>query len=322
MQIRKLRASGTEEDAAKADEVLHALLALKNRYKELTGEEHRSKASKVSGSGGAAGTKRGRDGEDAAGGPEQPSSSSAAAQQPRRAKQPKFVKPKKDEMEEVDPMTLPPGPETFPAWEEREFFRFEVLHESRKPGSRARVGRITTPHGVIETPCFVPVGTNAALKCLDERHARDAGVQLMFCNSKRATSDLRPPLCPQPPWDLPARAVSARAVSAPAGSAQPSPPEPAPLLSPPSPTVSSLCVRDAPPPSLLPCPLLPFSLPPARAPGEDHDGKTSERMVELPRLGHEGCLGLMRVRAWGMSGPVPVRIQEQNRTCLCDGTER
>ena len=44
VQIRKLRASGTEEDAAKADEVLHALLALKNRYKELTGEEHRSKA--------------------------------------------------------------------------------------------------------------------------------------------------------------------------------------------------------------------------------------------------------------------------------------
>ena len=35
-------------------------------------------------------------------------------------------------------------------------FRFEVLHESRKPGSRARVGRIHTPHGVIETPAFVP----------------------------------------------------------------------------------------------------------------------------------------------------------------------
>jgi len=58
-----------------------------------------------------------------------------------------------------------------------------VIHRSRKPGSRARVGRIHTPHGVIETPAFVPVGTNAALKCLDERHSRDAGVQLMFCNT-------------------------------------------------------------------------------------------------------------------------------------------
>ena len=33
-------------------------------------------------------------------------------------------------------------------------FRFEVLHESRKPGSQARVGRIHTPHGVIDTPGF------------------------------------------------------------------------------------------------------------------------------------------------------------------------
>ena len=45
------------------------------------------------------------------------------------------------------------------------------------------IGRITTPHGVIETPAFVPGGTNAALKCLDEGHSREAGVQLMFCNT-------------------------------------------------------------------------------------------------------------------------------------------
>jgi hypothetical protein len=80
-------------------------------------------------------------------------------------------------------MTLPPPADDFPPWAPRDFFRFELVHRSRKPGSRARVGRIFTPHGVIETPAFVPVGTNAALKCLDERHARDAGVQLMFCNT-------------------------------------------------------------------------------------------------------------------------------------------
>ncbi|KAJ1632078.1 tRNA-guanine(15) transglycosylase-like protein, partial [Pavlovales sp. CCMP2436] len=48
---------------------------------------------------------------------------------------------------------------------------------------RARVGRIVTPHGVIDTPCFVPVGTNGALKGVSSEQAREAGVQLMFCNT-------------------------------------------------------------------------------------------------------------------------------------------
>lgn len=60
-------------------------------------------------------------------------------------------------------------------------FRFEVLHSSRK--SRARVGRIHTPHGIIETPCFVPVGTNATLKAIDSKTVEELGVQLMFCNT-------------------------------------------------------------------------------------------------------------------------------------------
>jgi hypothetical protein len=36
-----------------------------------------------------------------------------------------------------------------------EAFGFEVVHQSSR--SRARVGLIKTPHGVIETPAFVPV---------------------------------------------------------------------------------------------------------------------------------------------------------------------
>ncbi|KAJ8600087.1 hypothetical protein CTAYLR_001907 [Chrysophaeum taylorii] len=74
-----------------------------------------------------------------------------------------------------------PDPSTFEAWSPRDYFRFEVVHESRK--SRARAGIIHTPHGTIETPCFVPVGTNAALKAVDSRQAEEAGVQLMFCNT-------------------------------------------------------------------------------------------------------------------------------------------
>src|ERR1700722_15671096 len=60
-------------------------------------------------------------------------------------------------------------------------FSFQILHQSRK--SRARVGRIHTPHGIIDTPNFVPVGTNATLKALDTVTADSLGIQLMFCNT-------------------------------------------------------------------------------------------------------------------------------------------
>ena len=71
--------------------------------------------------------------------------------------------------QDVDPMAPPPDASTFEPWAPRSHFRFEVLHESKKPGSRARVGRIHTPHGCIDTPCFVPVGTNGALKAVRSR---------------------------------------------------------------------------------------------------------------------------------------------------------
>jgi queuine tRNA-ribosyltransferase len=60
-------------------------------------------------------------------------------------------------------------------------FRFELLHRSKK--SRARVGRIHTPHGIIDTPNFVAVGTNGTVKALDNALLHDIGLQLMFCNT-------------------------------------------------------------------------------------------------------------------------------------------
>ena len=60
-------------------------------------------------------------------------------------------------------------------------FKFELIHQSTK--SRARVGRIHTPHGIIETPNFVPVGTNATMKALDSVLVDQLDVQLMFCNT-------------------------------------------------------------------------------------------------------------------------------------------
>lgn len=60
-------------------------------------------------------------------------------------------------------------------------FQFEVLYQSKL--SRARVGRIITPHGVIDTPNFVAVGTNGSLKTLHNHDHQELDVQLMFCNT-------------------------------------------------------------------------------------------------------------------------------------------
>nr|CAG4714337.1 unnamed protein product [Naegleria fowleri] len=59
---------------------------------------------------------------------------------------------------------------------------FRIVHQSTK--SRARVGEIITAHGIIETPNFVPVGTNGTLKGIDNFTAsKMLDVQLMFCNT-------------------------------------------------------------------------------------------------------------------------------------------
>lgn len=61
------------------------------------------------------------------------------------------------------------------------YFKFEIIHKSKK--SNARVGRIHTPHGIIDTPNFVGVGTNGALKALDNTLLNQMGLQLMFVNT-------------------------------------------------------------------------------------------------------------------------------------------
>ena len=60
-------------------------------------------------------------------------------------------------------------------------FRFELVHQSKR--SRARVGKIHTPHGVIQTPGFVAVGTNGTIKALDNATVMEIGLELMFCNT-------------------------------------------------------------------------------------------------------------------------------------------
>ncbi|MBI4064873.1 queuine tRNA-ribosyltransferase [Candidatus Gottesmanbacteria bacterium] len=60
-------------------------------------------------------------------------------------------------------------------------FGFKVVHRDKK--SNARVGEITTPHGTIKTPAFVPVGTQASVKSLTPTELKEIGVQLFFVNT-------------------------------------------------------------------------------------------------------------------------------------------
>jgi queuine tRNA-ribosyltransferase len=49
--------------------------------------------------------------------------------------------------------------------------------------SHARLGRITTPHGEINTPAFAPVGTQATVKALDPRDLHELGAELILGNT-------------------------------------------------------------------------------------------------------------------------------------------
>ena len=59
-------------------------------------------------------------------------------------------------------------------------FRFEVL--ATDP-SGARLGRLTTPHGVIETPAFMPVGTAATVKGQTQQDLEALGAQIILANT-------------------------------------------------------------------------------------------------------------------------------------------
>ncbi len=51
------------------------------------------------------------------------------------------------------------------------------------PGSHARLGRLTTAHGVIDTPVFMPVGTQGSVKALDPRELVEMGTQIILGNT-------------------------------------------------------------------------------------------------------------------------------------------
>jgi queuine/archaeosine tRNA-ribosyltransferase len=60
-------------------------------------------------------------------------------------------------------------------------FNFKVIAKETK--SRARVGKITTAHGVIDTPAFVAVGTRATVRGLSPSDLKETGTQILFGNT-------------------------------------------------------------------------------------------------------------------------------------------
>ena len=58
---------------------------------------------------------------------------------------------------------------------------FELL--AKDSASRARRGRLTTTHGVIETPAFMPVGTQGSVKAMSPRELRELNAQIILGNT-------------------------------------------------------------------------------------------------------------------------------------------
>ena len=59
--------------------------------------------------------------------------------------------------------------------------KFDITH--KLTGKLRRTGVITTPHGQIETPAFIPVGTQATLKSLVPEQLKDTGAQACLVNA-------------------------------------------------------------------------------------------------------------------------------------------
>lgn len=60
-------------------------------------------------------------------------------------------------------------------------FRFSIARESDR--SRGRLGILHTPHGIVRTPVFMPVGTQGAVKCVSPDQVEEAGAEIVLANT-------------------------------------------------------------------------------------------------------------------------------------------
>ncbi|MFH1678735.1 MAG: tRNA guanosine(34) transglycosylase Tgt [Candidatus Omnitrophota bacterium] len=57
----------------------------------------------------------------------------------------------------------------------------KILHQDTK--SKARLGKLTTAHGQIQTPCFMPVGTQGTVKALSPLELQESGAEIILSNA-------------------------------------------------------------------------------------------------------------------------------------------
>lgn len=59
--------------------------------------------------------------------------------------------------------------------------RYELIKECKQ--TNARLGRLHTPHGIVDTPAFMPVGTQATVKAMSPDELKDIGAQIILSNT-------------------------------------------------------------------------------------------------------------------------------------------
>ena len=88
---------------------------------------------------------------------------------------------------------------------DQSLFKFDLIAED--PTTHARAGVLHTPHGDIETPIFMPVGTKANVKGIPTETVKQLGAQIVLANtyhlSMRPGEDTIAELGGTMPEDLP-----------------------------------------------------------------------------------------------------------------------
>ena len=65
-------------------------------------------------------------------------------------------------------------------------FGLEFLQEKdMENNGNARLGLLHTAHGDVHTPCFMPVGTVAAMKAMHFDQLKETGAEIMLCNKRK-----------------------------------------------------------------------------------------------------------------------------------------
>ena len=84
-------------------------------------------------------------------------------------------------MNSTQPSTIASAPpSSSPAWPD---FQFSVTHASAEPDVRGRCGTLQLPHATLETPVFMPVGTQATVKAMTAAELREIGFALILGNT-------------------------------------------------------------------------------------------------------------------------------------------